>query len=218
MCFMSPQPQCHVHPPCWDGLWKGKNCRYCPLSQYCRSLSDNIFLIVQYNVEEGHSYILSGRLCQSKVCECIFSTSEASIVCIWSKRELNSGLRPTLVALYFVRSEMGWWLYELALMVHTPASIWFLLLKWNFFLIDCRRCTAVLSSVWQPEIVYTCALGSYESKCWNASPQIRWSIHSVLITLSYLHGVIYTELSTRSYLHGVIYMELSTYTVNQTYQ
>ena len=102
--------------------------------------------------------------------------------------------------------------------VHTPASIWFLLLKWNFFLIDCRRCTAVLSSVWQSEIVYTCALGSYESKCWNASPQIRWSIHSVLSTLSYLHGVIYMELSTRSYLHGVIYIELSTYTVNQTYQ
>ena len=55
MWFMSPQ--CHVHPPCWDSLWLGKNSGHCPLSQCCWSSSDNNCLIVQYNVEEGLSYI-----------------------------------------------------------------------------------------------------------------------------------------------------------------
>ena len=87
-------PQCHVHPPCLGGLWQGKNCGHCPLSQYCRCLSDNICFIVQYNVEEGQSYILSGRLWQLKVCKCILSTSEVSVVCIWSNGELNSGMLP----------------------------------------------------------------------------------------------------------------------------
>ena len=156
MCLTSPQ--CHVHPPCWDGLWKDKNCVYCPMSLYCRSWSDKICLIVQYNVEGGQSYILSSRLCQLKACESILSASEASVACIWRVKfrhvtytcwPLFRLQRNGLVIVWIGGDGLSYG--------HAPISIRSVLEKWKplFNRLQTLHCHAIIGmTIW--DCVYMC--------------------------------------------------------------